>query len=205
MTYSSTADTHFNNIGMDRVVSELVLLKHRLDAINEPVFLMAGPLLGLIRDKKLIEYDKDIDLGVMKEASMWNILYHLRDFYDEAYCTGTEIHAGLILWLKKYFDGGKFVLPFEFQCHYRQKDLIFYNRRMGTTWKCYETHVEYPAKLFDKFSTVEFAGESFLVPDPPEKWLNTFYGPNWKTPSEYSDWRYNCPILHSGYMSEWEE
>jgi hypothetical protein len=193
----------FSKIGMNRVVDEFVLLKQRLDSIGEEVFLMAGTLLGLIRDGRLIEYDKDIDLGVMSEDSMEHILYELGPLYDEAHFTGQEIRNGRILWLKTHFDGDTLVLPFEIQCHYRQKDLFFYNRRMGKTWKCYETHTEYPVNILKEFTTVPFAGEMFKVPSPPEAWLDVFFGPDWRTPSNYADWRYHCPILHGGYMSEW--
>ena len=48
---------------------DLLNLKKALDKADISFFLMFGTLLGAVRDKDLISYDKDIDLGILYEDS----------------------------------------------------------------------------------------------------------------------------------------
>lgn len=189
----------FTEIGLDVVHHEMSTLKMRLDSIGVPFFLMAGTLLGAMRHGALIPYDRDVDLGVMSEDTLTTIYEKIGSLYTHCFFTGENIPAAKTLWLVE--DFGEYELPFEFQCHYRQKEVVFYNREMDDTWKCWETHVEYPAHLFESFVPVLLNKEPYSAPNSPEEWLKVFYGEDWKTPKNYSDWRYNCPIFLSGYMS----
>ena len=45
----------------------LLKVKHILDTNNVPFLLVFGTLLGVYRDKKFIEWDRDIDIALLKE------------------------------------------------------------------------------------------------------------------------------------------
>lgn len=41
-----------------------------------------------------------------------------------------------------------------------------------------------PARLFANLNEIELMGDNYLVPNPPEEYLLTKYGPNWTKPKE---------------------
>ncbi len=60
-----------------------------------------------------------------------------------------------------------------------------------TDWTCHRIvngrayefpGVELPLRIYTRLKEIEFIGERFLVPDPPEEYLLAKYGPEWRTP-----------------------
>jgi len=187
----------FVKIGIDKIEEELFKFERFMDKIDVKFFLVAGVCLGLVRDRKLIRCDKDFDFGVMSEEDLYEIEKEakLLDYYEEIHITGDC--NGKILWLKKYF--GKYVLPIEIIAHYTKGEYVYYNRDMGPTWKYRKGRVVYVKRLFDAFGRINFRGIDFDIPNPVEEYLVTFFGEDWKTPKEYTDWRYNCNNLFEGW------
>lgn len=192
-------DCGFPKIGMGRIEKELLRFKEFMDEIKEEFFLVGGTCLGLVRDGKLIGYDKDIDIGVFEERSLYRIQRLEKEifkYYDEVHIVGPD--NGKILWLKKYFDG-KYVLPIEVAAQYTKDGHLYYNRLMGATWEYEKGKCVWKRSLFDSFKKVNYLGVDFNVPSPVEEFLTAFYGPGWTEDKAHTDWRYYCHCLSEGW------
>jgi len=187
----------FAKIGHDVVADELSIFKERMDSIGVEFFLVAGLCLGLVRDGKPIEYDKDFDFGVMNEADLQRVIDEIGHFYEEVGIDNRYVQNGAILWLKRYI--GDYCLPMELQAHYVRGESVYYNRALGKTWKFNEARLVWPRHLFENFAKTKFNGVELNVPNPPEEFLKIHYGSDWKTPKEYTDWRYYCKNIQQGY------
>ena len=186
----------FSKCGFDNIVKEFIRFKELMDKIGETFFLTGATCLGLVRDGGLIKHDKDIDVGVLGEESLYRIEKKLSKYYDQSHIVGVE--NGKILWLKNIIGEG--ILPIEVAAQYIEDDCLFYNRDMGESWQWRRGRCVWPKSLFDKFEKVNYQGIDFNVPNPVEEFLTLFYGRNWETPSRYKDWRYNCYNLFEGWL-----
>lgn len=201
-----SACSGFWRIGMNNVIKEFLEFKRQMDSINESFFLTGGTCLGIKRDGALIEWDRDIDIGIMNDESLYRIEEKLSKYYDEIKIEkynerGRSGYHGKQMWLKKFF--GELILPIEVMVHYTEGNNVYWNRSMGKTFKKknWNGHgrAVWPKKLFDKFEKIEFAGEYFNIPSPAEEFLTILYGNDWRTPKIYKDWRYNCYNLLPGW------
>ena len=153
------------NPPMDLVVIERNLkeVKQILDGLGVVFILGSGTCLGAIRDKGLIPWDDDVDLvsviGVngLAEESIDGALGAFRDsgyYVRENYGT-TAISHSIIK------ENGRV----DWSCTYIIDDTLY-------TYP----GIPLPANLFTQPKEIEFLGERFFVPNPPEEYLRLKYG-----------------------------
>ncbi len=148
------------------------MLKEAKGIINKQgvsFFLRQGTCLGAIRDQDFIPWDDDIDLGCVIGLNGFTedfIEPILNGFRDQGYFVNVEsndhwVAAGMMksslridLTFFRIIDGRIFHFPM----------------------------IWIPARLFANLKEIEFMGDNYLVPNPPEEYLLTKYGPNWTTP-----------------------
>jgi len=189
----------FKEIGIEKVVVELINFKKLLDKKSIKLYLICGVLLGAIREKELLLHDKDIDLGISPEVNLEELKNYLNaNGYDSHY--GEDIPMGKFLWAKKYVDNN--VIVFEILPLYKYNGQIVRNRLMGESfkekWK--QGNICFPSDLIDKAKEIKFHGENFLIPNPPEEYLTLMFGKNWCKKEEYVDWRYHAPLLKPNWV-----
>ena len=145
--------------------------KEIFDEMSIVFFLRQGTCLGAIRGEGFIPWDDDLDLGsviglhglVEKSIDLVVAAFRDRGFIAKAerydhYIYVLALKSSIrIDWMcLRIFDGSVFHYP-------------------GS---------RFPVRLFTHLKEIDFAGGKFLVPDPPQEYLQFKYGPDWKTPKQ---------------------
>ena len=145
--------------------------KEIMDSLGVPFFLRQGTCLGAVRDQAFIPWDDDIDLGCV--IGLNGLTEDMIDpvfdaFRAQGYFVNVEsndhwIAAGMM----------KSSLRIDLTFFRIVDDTIFH---FPMIWM--------PVRLFSNLKEIEFMGGTYLVPNPPEEYLRTKYGPEWTTPKE---------------------
>lgn len=132
-------------------------------------WLGSGTCLGCIRENRFIPWDDEMDtasvIGMhdLDEKTVYRIanVFKENGFYPRIRNNTRYMHVGLIKngirtdWTCHHIiDGGAIEFP----------------------------GVKLPLHIFIQPMEIEFIGQKFLVPNPPEEYLRIKYGPEWRTP-----------------------
>ena len=152
---------------MNRKLSlkDLLFVKSILDKLGIKFFLYQGTCLGAYRDKDFIEYDLDIDLGIMGEEYLPIVKKALE---EEGFLINTGADKTITTKRNVIFNILFFVKEGD--------DLVSYVRTGAVVpmW-CF------PAKFGD-LKEIDFKGEKYLILSPTEEYLEWTYGKDWRTP-----------------------
>ena len=156
-------------VGPDVAAETLMDVKRIMDELGVVFFLRQGTCLGAVRDKAFISWDDDLDLG-----SVLGLHGLTEEMVDRA--------------VDAFAEDGYYV---EVGHTTRDVSISFVKLSVRTDWTCHritgDTIFQYPGiktplALFTQLEEIDFIGEKFLVPNPPEEYLRLKYGPDWKTP-----------------------
>ncbi|NQW19811.1 MAG: LicD family protein [Chloroflexi bacterium] len=163
--------TIFEPMNMTTAESLLKEAKRLFDQLGLAFFLRHGTCLGAVRDKAFIEWDDDLDLGSvtglhgLTEEKVYEAAEFFKNHGYSAEVIDSELHLSV--------DLKKSGVQMDWTC-YRIIDGNIYQ------WPV----VKIPARLHENLKPIEFLGETFHVPNPPEEYLTLKYGPDWMTPKK---------------------
>lgn len=163
------------DIDVTAATKDLLTVKTILDRLKVPFFLLSGTCLGAIRDKRIIPWDHDLDLGIIAEDFHWEILEQLkRSGFSCAIFSGVSLSTKrrIISFLSFRCPTNRFL--------FLNIDVFYLrgNYRISAIWK----PIVLPLFLFDKLKTISFLGKTFCTLNPPETYLELAYGADWHTP-----------------------
>ena len=158
---------------MDMTTAEVLLkeAKQILDRLGLVFFLRHGTCLGAVRDKAFIEWDDDLDIGsvIGLHGLTEEMVYEAADLFKEhrfdVRVKVNELNLGV--------DMKKSGTQMDWNCYRIIDDSIY-------QWPV----VKIPVSLHTDLKEIDFLGERFMVPNPPEEYLKLKYGPEWMIPKK---------------------
>lgn len=163
------------------VVRNLIDAGEVLRSLGIDFWLTDGTLLGYFREGDLIEHDLDADLGLsIGDYSDDIIPSFKRVGFDLKYVLG-EKKRGLELSFIR--DGVKVDLFF----FYRESGRLWHGAWRGFDKGRRRNLIKYYYEPFE-LKEVEFLGGRFNIPADTEKYVETKYGKDWRTPVRDWDW-----------------
>ncbi len=147
----------------------LAEVKEIFDGLGLVFFLRQGTCLGAYRDRALIEWDDDLDLGSIIDMHGFTVddIDPAVEALRAAGCYVEVEHEGLYTSVRIM----KYRIRIDWQCYRVVKGTI-----------AHYPGVPFPIHLFTEFATVDFNGGTYCIPSPPEEYLQFKYGPDWSTP-----------------------
>jgi len=182
------------NPPMDLAVAKTNLkeIKQVLEQLGVVFLLGSGTCLGATRDKALMPWDDDIDLlsvlGVngLTEAKVDAVADALR---EKGYFIREFAMAN-----SKAFATVKNYVRISLECVRIADDIIY----------LFPGGFKIPASMFTQPKEIEFLGEQFLVPNPPEDYLRLKYGEGWMVPKKAGEYEIDVvgKIPDAGFVGQ---
>ena len=177
MEYGLRYNPPMNGVTGERNLKEAKMI---LDNLGVVFLLQSGSCLGAVRDNAFIPWDDDIDIASvmgmngLTEETMYAAIAAFRS-------SGYYIRKNYSM-----LDGPPYAISHSVIKDYARLD-----------WSCMLVFdgairsypgVQVPAAAFTHPTEIEFLGEKFFVPNPPEEYLRLKYGARWMVPRKAGEY-----------------
>jgi lipopolysaccharide cholinephosphotransferase len=163
-----------------------------LEELGIHYWLDFGTLLGLIRENKLIDWDKDMDLSIRFESDekIEELISALSNRYPVKLLAPSirpdSWKLGKYRTIKAFHQKYGFIRTdphLDFFTQYRGQ----YDNQSETTYRSIIAGVnnEIPASFVDELDSFNFEGHEYAIPNHAEDFLALRYGADWRTPKQY--------------------
>jgi HAD superfamily hydrolase (TIGR01484 family) len=152
----------------DKSYKILVEVTKMLTENQIPYWLDGGTLLGIYRDKKIIGYDDDMDLGTYEMMFTRFYMNRIIKLMSDLGWESTTSHSHK---LRFRHQNGASIDFFKFE----KTDKYYWHY-------CHSGFMYYSLELFDSLSEIEIDGVKFSIPNNTEKYLKEVYGESWMFP-----------------------
>ncbi|GLK66738.1 hypothetical protein [Hansschlegelia plantiphila] len=168
VTYSESDRT-------DELDKALLDFHQLMEGVGE-FFLISGTLLGVMRENKLLSYDKDIDVGVLEPS----VIGRLREAVGSSFAFSPDISTNIDGLKVKHRNG----VVIDVFIHHVEGDVV---------WHGGPAHAWENSKWWSddatRYGRTTYRGREFLIPSAWEVYLTENYG-DWKSPQK----RYNASL-----------
>ncbi len=174
-----------------QAISLLEEVVSKLEEYRCNYWLDGGTLLGAVRDKKLIPWDHDLDVGIKyeNETTLEKLILQLRKKY---YIRALPFLSDENIWkLGKYRIIKVYPRKYLFFRNKLCLDIfIFYRDVLSETnqlvykYGVWNKNAYYDHYLLDELSNISFYGRNYSIPGETNDYLKAKYGDDWQVPKK---------------------
>ncbi len=164
---------------------------NEIDKSNVEYWLEGGTLLGAIRDKKLIPWDHDLDIGIKfsNDKEIKQLISSLKKYF---FVRPLKFPSDPKIWsLGKY----RVIKVYTKKTYFKRSSLcldifLYYKGHVKDQGEMYKYVVWgknacHQLKYFDSLDEITFYDTKFKIPSFSEQFLEVKYGSNWRTPKKH--------------------
>lgn len=160
----------------------LLEIKQIFDSLKVKFWIDMGTLLGAVRNKNFIPYDKDIDTRMLaKDWCSSGTLIQQKARAKGFRCGAEAVYDSRVS--VAFFDKRGIRVDVGLEYYYPPEDIYISLPRRASV-----NNAVVPARWYRTDHFIDFLGESFRVPHPPSERLERLYTKNWGTPTN-TGWR----------------
>ena len=163
------------------------LVVKNINENNIEVWPTFGTLLGLVRNKKLLDYDNDLDFGCFFDLDRQSFLR--KKLLGLGFKRDCSLYFNDICVLDKFIYDG---VEIDFYYFFKDQDDVFSYDFDQDGFLSVEENIKIGKKIIPyksiysnfHFKQIEIDGLKFNIPDPIRKHLADLYGDNYETPDK---------------------